>query len=154
MPVVALPQFRFRAGGGCHPEGDFESTGLQRNIEAQGCFFFEPMMGRDYEEGVRQVSPEGLLSMFNGHHALGCIIHIPNPRHWIAIVRPEQQMSVQAAALLCDSLQTHIYTLSVDEMFDLFTRMGVRHTQYADLQLPLHVREELAAEWSAYRVTR
>ena len=112
------------------------------------------MMGRDYEEGVRQVSPEGLLSMFNGNHAMGCIIHIPNPRHWIAIVPPEQQMSVQAAALLCDSLQTHIYTLSVDEMFDLFTRMGVRHTQYADLQLPLHVREELAAEWSAYKVTR
>ena len=46
MPVVALPQFRFRAGGGCHPEGDFESTGLQRNIEAQGCFFFRTDDGK------------------------------------------------------------------------------------------------------------
>jgi len=50
--------------------------------------------------------------------------------------------------------RSQLYALSVDEMVDLFTTMGLRHLQHADVQLPLHVREELAAGWSAYKVTR
>ncbi len=50
--------------------------------------------------------------------------------------------------------RSQLYALSVDEMVDLFTTMGLRHIQHAEMQLPPHVREELAAGWSAYRVTR
>ena len=50
--------------------------------------------------------------------------------------------------------RSQLYALSVNEMVDLFTTMGLRHIQHADMHLPLHVREELAAGWSAYKVTR
>ena len=153
LPLIVLDDFIRYAGHGCYAEGDFDNEGLQRNIEARGCFF-EQLQGGDYEEAVRQLNPEGLLSIFYGGRALGCVIHMPNPRHWIAVVPPIQQTSVEVAALLCDSLHTEIFALSVNEMVDLFTSMGLQHTQYADLQLPATVREELAAGWSAYKVTR
>ena len=153
LPLINLHEFTEYAGDGSYAEGDFDDAGLQRNIESRGCFF-EQLQGGDYEEAVRQLSPEGLLSMFYGEHALGCVIHMPSPRHWIAVVPPVQQTRVEVAALLCDSLHTQLYALSVEEMVDIFTTMGLKHTQYADLQLPAHMREELAAGWSAYRVTR
>ena len=152
LPLTPLQDFRLRAGDGCYPEGDFDDCGMQRNLEARGCFF-EQMQGSDYEEAVRQLNSEGLLGIFHGSHALGCIIHMPNPRHWFALVPPVQQLQVEVAALLCDSLRPQIYSLSVDDMVDLFTTMGLRHAQYADLALPTQVREELAAGWSAYKVT-
>ena len=112
------------------------------------------MQGSDYEEAVRQLNSQGLLGIFHGSHALGCIIHMPNPRHWFALVPPVQQPQVEVAALLCDSLKPEIYALRVDDMVDLFITMGLRHAQYADLALSTQVREELAAGWSAYKVTR
>ena len=115
--------------------------------------FFEQLQGADYEQAARQINDDGLLGIFHGNHSLGCIIHMPNPRHWVAIVSPISQTSVEVAGLLCDSLQNQIYALTVDEMVSLFTNMGLRHAQYADMQIPLQVREELAAGWSAYRVT-
>ena len=181
-PLTNLHDFRVVAGDGCYPEGDFDNSGLQRNIEARGCFF-EQLHGADYEEAMRQVNPQGLLGIFYGAHALGCIIHMPHPRHWIALVppveqktieptgggsrgsperhgaaiavaRPVQQQTAHVAALLCDSLQPQPYAVSVDDMVDLFTTMGLRHRQYAYMGLPSFVREQLAAGWSAYRVTR
>ncbi len=116
--------------------------------------FLPAASGEDYEQAVRQLNDQGLLSMFYGSHALGCVIHMPNPRHWIAVVPPVQQRTARVAALLCDSLYPQPYAVSLDEMVDLFTTMGLRHMQYADMDLPLQAREELAAGWSAYRVTR
>ena len=103
VPFIALQEFQERAGDGCYPEGDFDNSGLQRNVEARGCFF-EQLQGADHEEAVRQLNDHGLLSVFNGEHALGCVVHMPNPRHWIAVVPPVQQTRVEVAALLCDSL--------------------------------------------------
>ena len=154
LPLTALREFRICAGDGCYPEGDFDNAGLQRNIEARG-YFFEQMQGGDYEEAARQVNSQGLLGIFNGDHALGCIVHMPNPRHWIALVPPPvEQNSVEVAALLCDSLYQEIYAVNVEDTVDLFTTMGLRHVQYADLQVSSQMREELAAGWSAYKVTR
>ena len=113
------------------------------------------MQGPDYEEAVRQLNPNGMLAIFNGAHAVGCIIHMPRPRHWIALVSPpEGQRSVEVAALLCDSLKAQPYALSVDDTVDFLTTMGLRHAQYGDSQMSQHRRERLAAGWSAYRVTR
>ena len=153
LSLTPLQDFRRRAGDGCYPEGDFDNSGLQRNVEAEGCFF-EQMQGSDHEEAVRQLNSRGLLGIFHGDHALGCIIHMPSPRHWFALVPPVQQQQVEVAALLCDSLRPEIYALSVDDMVDLFTAMALRHVQYADVELSSQVREELAAGWSAYKVTR
>ena len=116
VPFVVLQEFQERAGDGCYQEGDFDNSGLQRNVEARGCFF-EQLQGAEHEEAVRQLNDQGLLSLFNGDHALGCVIHMPNPRHWIALVPPAQQTRVEVAALLCDSLmqlgQTSCYFLLI-----------------------------------------
>ena len=153
LRLIDLAEFRRRAADGCYPEGDFDNSGLQRNLEARSCFFNQ-LQGRDHEEAVRQLDDQGLLGMFNGSHALGCIIHLPNPRHWIAVVPPLQRQTARVAALLCDSLHPRPFAVSVDDMVDLFTTMGLRHMQFAEMELPWRTREELAAGWSAYSVTR
>jgi hypothetical protein len=153
LPLIPLSVFRQCAGNGYYPEGDFDNTGLQRNLESQGCFF-QAMQGGDYQEAVRQVTDDGLLSIFNGSHALGCVIHTPDPRHWIAVVPPATQTSVGAAALLCDSRAPQPYVVSVDDMVLLFTTMGSHHMRAASAQsLDALQREEYAAAWSAYAVT-
>ena len=152
LPMIGLLEFREHAGDGCYPEGDFDNEGLQRNLQARSCFI-DYLQGAAHEEAVRRLNPPGHLSIFNGSHALGCIIHMPNPRHWIAVVPPVQQATEEVAALLCDSLEDSVYALSADEMVDLFTTMALRHLQYADMPLTPQVREELAAGWSAYKVT-
>ena len=150
--MIGLLEFREDAGDGCYPEGDFDNEGLQRNLQARSCFI-DYLQGAAHEEAVRRLNPPGHLSIFNGSHALGCIIHMPNPRHWIAVVPPVQQATEEVAALLCDSLEDSVYALSADEMVDLFTTMALRHLQYADMPLTPQVREELAAGWSADKVT-
>ena len=152
LPMIGLLEFREHAGDGCYPEGDFDNEGLQRNLQARSCFI-DHLQGAAYEEAVRRLNPPGHLSIFNGSHVLGCIIHMPNPRHWIAVVSPVQQATEEVAALLCDSLEDIVYALSADEMVDLFTTMALRHLQYAAMPLTPQVREELAAGWSAYKVT-
>ena len=152
LPITGLAEFRERAGDGCYAEGEFDNSGLQRNIQAKGCFF-EQLQGEEYEQAVRQLDEHGHISIFNGRHALGCIIHMPNPRHWIALVPPVQQRTAQVAALLCDSLQRQPYASSVDEVVVLFATMALRHLQFADMDLPTEAREQLAAGWSVYRVT-
>ena len=58
------------------------------------------------------------------------------------------------AAILCDSLFTHVFTLSVDEMQELFAMMGSRQMRAGESQLPLWEQEEIAAGWSAYAVSQ
>ena len=82
-----IDQFKERAGTGAYPEGDFDDEGLQRNLKAVGCHFY-CMRGGDYQYAVRDLFDNGSLAIFNGQHALGCVVHMPVPRHWIALVAP------------------------------------------------------------------
>jgi hypothetical protein len=152
---IHIDLFRERAGQGAYPEGDFDDEGLQRNLETVGRGF-ECLQCADYQEAVRQISDDGKLAIFNGEHSLGCVVHMPCPRHWVAIVPPpEGQRSCTTAAILCDSLYTHVFALTVDDMVDLFLAMGARHMQIADAQqLDEYERQAYASEWCVYRVSQ
>jgi len=152
LGLIQHRRFAEVAGDGCYPEGDFDDAGLQRNLELRGCSL-EILQGADHEDATRLVSASGTLALFNGDRALGCIIHMPAPRHWVALVPPVRQESVHVAALLCDSLYPHIFALSVDEVTELFALMAASHMAAAESQLPSLQQEELAAAWCAYRVT-
>ena len=150
-----IDQFKERAGTGAYPEGDFDDEGLQRNLSAVGCHFY-CMRGGDYQYAVRDLFDNGSLAIFNGQHALGCVVHMPVPRHWIALVAPpEGQKSKEFAAILCDSLLPHVFALSVDEAVDLFLAMGHRHMQLGESELLTNAqRHRLATEWCAYQVSQ
>lgn len=150
-----IAQFTQRAGCGAYAEGDFDDEGLQRNLNAVGCDF-EYLRGAEYQEAVRELDASGKLAIFNGEHALGCVVHLPMPRHWVALVAPlESQRSTEFAAILCDSLFSHVFALSVDEMVDLFLAMGARHMQVADSQLlTAYQKERFATDWCVYRVSQ
>ena len=96
----------------------------------------------------------GTLALFNGQQALGCVVHQPCPRHWLALVPPQDQEDGRVAALLCDSLETQAYALSAEEVEDLFVFMGSSHLSAGETQLTLQQQEEQAAGWCAYRLTR
>ena len=147
--------FRQRAGPGSYEEGDFDDEGLQRNLQALDCDF-ECLRGEEYQNAVRDLNENGKLAIFNGDHALGCVVHMPRPRHWVALVPPpESQRSSAFAAILCDSLFSHVFALSVDEMVDLFLAMGVRHMRMAESRgLSSYQRERFATDWCAYRVSQ
>ena len=150
---LALAEFKRVAGDGCYAEGDFDDCGLYRNLQRKG-YRFERLQGEDHQEAVRQVDEQGGLSIFSGVHAFGCILHQPSPRHWVAIVRPEAETSEHFAAVLCDSLRTHVFALSVTEMVDLFTMMGVSHMAAGESNAPLLQQEQNAARWSVYSVSK
>ena len=152
---VHVDTFRQRAGPGSYEEGDFDDEGLQRNLQALDCDF-ECLRGEEYQNAVRDLNESGKLAIFNGDHALGCVVHMPRPRHWVALVPPpESQRSSAFAAILCDSLFSHVFALSVDEMVDLFLAMGVRHMRMAESRgLSSYQRERFATDWCAYRVSQ
>ena len=104
----------------------------------------------------KNITYNGALAIFNGQHALGCVVHLPQPRHWIAFVAPPaEQKSKEFAAILCDSLFPHVFALSVDEAVVLFLAMGARHMQIADSQLLTNSQQQrLATEWCAYQVSQ
>ena len=58
------------------------------------------------------------------------------------------------AAILCDSLYSHVFTLSVDEIQELFAMMASRQMTAGEAKLPLREQEEIAAGWSAYAVSQ
>ena len=153
MPYITLAQFTRDACDGVYPEGDFDDSALRRNLDRRGCRF-DRLEGAGHEEAVRQLNNEGLLAVFHGDRALGCIVHLPCPRHWVALVPPPRQESVHVAAVLCDSLHSQVFTLSVVEMHDLFGMMGSSHLTAGESQRPLLEQEQVAAGWSAYTVTR
>jgi len=136
MPCITLLDFIAAAGDGHYAEGDFDDAGLQRNVEAHNCEFRQ-LRGAEYEGAVREISDDGALAMFNGSQ-LGCVLHMPCPRHWVALVAPEH-VTRESAALLCDSLYSHVFALTVDEVVDLFLAMGVRHMQAGEAPVPEHV---------------
>ena len=149
---LALAEFERVAGDGCYAEGDFDDCGLHRNLQRKG-YSFDRLQGVEHQEAVRQIDEQGGLSILSGSHAFGCILHQPFPRHWVAIVRPEVETSETVAAVLCDSLRTHVFALSVTEVVDLFTMMGSSHMAAGESNLPLLQQERVAAGWSAYRVS-
>ena len=122
-------------------------------MSASGCFF-ELVHGKEHEEMSQLVNEQGLLSMFSGDHVLGVIIHQPNPRHWFALVRPGELRGEEGVALLCDSLETKMYMLSVREVQQLFETIAARHSRIGGMKVSQHRREELAAEWSCFSVTK
>ena len=142
--MLTLKQFAEIAADGVYREGDFDSVGLQRNIEALG-YRCEPISGGDHEETMRQSDGGGLVSMFANDEARGCIVHQPSPRHWIALVPPVGRFSQDNAALLCDSLKPYPYALSVDELEDMFLAIGLRQAMQADMPATQWEREQRAA---------
>ena len=153
--VLHIDKFRERAGNGAYSDGDFDDEGLQRNLNAVGCDF-SSMRGAEYEHAVRDVFDDGSLAIFNGQQALGCVVHMPVPRHWIAFVAPpEDQKSKDFAAILCDSLFPHVFALSVDEVVDFFLEMGLRHNLLGESKLLTNAEKQiLATEWCAYQVSQ
>ena len=83
---------------------------------------------------------------------LGYVIHLSQPRHWVALVPPGDAAGADVAALLCDSLYPHVYALTVHEVADLFLAMGVYHLQAGESQLSSFEQQQMAAEWCAYSV--
>ena len=148
---IPRPEFQAVAGDGFYAEGDFDESGLRRNVERQGCHF-ERLVGVDHQEAVQQSEDTGRLAIFRGPATLGCIVHMPAPRHWISLVPPEGQGSNEEAALLCDSLRPWVYALTADEVADLFLHMASRQMRAGELALPLWQQEQMAAGWSAYRL--
>ena len=150
-----IDKFRERAGAGAYSDGDFDDEGLQRNLSAVGCDF-SCMAGADYQYAVRDLFDNGTLAIFNGQQALGCVVHMPVPRHWIALVAPpEGQKSKEFAAILCDSLFPHVFALSVDEAVDFFLAMGARHMELGESHFLTNAQQQrLATEWCAYQVSQ
>ena len=153
LPIINKSTFEARARDGFYNEGDFDDVGLRNNLSASGCFF-ELVHGKEHEEMSQLVNEQGLLSMFSGDHVLGVIIHQPNPRHWFALVRPGELRGEEGVALLCDSLETKMYMLSVSEVQQLFETIAARHSRIGGMKVSQHRREELAAEWSCFSVTK
>jgi len=91
--------------------------------------------------------------MFRSPTVCGCIIHMPSPRHWLAMV-PPLAGEAHGVALLCDSLHPWPFRLSLDDVQELFALMGVRQAVIGGLALPLLEREQMAGGWSAYIVDR
>ena len=66
----------------------------------------------------------GKLALW-GPETLGCVLHVPG--HWVALTRPAAAcaQTLQNAALMCDSLYRQPFSLSVDEVSELFAHIGV-----------------------------
>ena len=144
LPCIPLRRFQAVAGDGRYPEGDFDDAGLQRNAEAQGCSFIL-LQGTDYQEVVREYDG-GRLAIFRRPNVLGYVIHMPRPRHWIALVPPGAHPAPQVTALLCDSLERRVYALTAKEVLDLFLAMGLRHMEAGESQLSPLEQEQMASE--------
>ena len=150
---MPLAEFVAAAGDGMYPEGDFDDAGLRRNLARRG-FSFDQVRGEEHQSLVRRVGGAGNLALFNGANVAGCILHLPTPRHWVALVPPSAGSSDALAALLCDSLWDHVYGLTADEVGELFALMACRHDALASsLQSSLE-QERQAAEWSVYLVSQ
>ena len=135
------------------PEGDFDDGGLRLNLAARGCYF-DLLQGADHQDAIVQVGDSSKLAVFNGDHAMGLILHQPNPRHWIAIVRPAQATHAGEAAWLCDSLVSCVFVLSVEELQDFIGHMAVAQSEAAQgAGEELDRMMEITA-WSAYKVHR
>ena len=153
LPIINLDEFTQNARDETYEEGDFDDGALRLNLQVRGCSF-DRLEGSDHQDAVREINERGLLAIFNGDVAMGCILHQSDPRHWVALVAPVRQESTHVAAILCDSMETCVYGLSTGEMQDLFGMMRFRHMSAAESQAPPLQREQEAADWSAYRVSR
>ena len=122
------------------PNGDWEYSALQRNVEAVG-FGMAPVVTEMHEELTRWNEEANQLSMWT-NECTGCILHVPG--HWIALAKPAAS-SEAVAALLCDSLHPHPFALTAEELGSFFALIATRH-QASELSA--------AAEWSAYIVQR
>ncbi len=85
---------------------------------------------------------------------MGLILHQPNPRHWIAIVRPAQAAHAGEAAWLCDSLVSCVFVLSVEELQDFIGHMAVAQSEAAQGDGEELDRMMEITAWSAYKVHR
>ena len=154
MRQLSAAQFQRRAGNERHPEGDFEDGALRLNLQDCGCHF-DLLQGADHQDAIRTVGDsDDRLAVFNGDHALGLILHQPDPRHWIALVRPPEAVRDGDAAWLCDSLCSQVFALSVDEVQEFLGLMGSKQLQAADGVGREFERMRLISEWCAYRVHR
>ena len=148
MRTLAVADFRHFAGDGLYPEGDFDDSGLRRNLARLGCSF-DMVSGAEHQELVRYVDGAGTLSMFFGDHALGCVIHTPRPRHWVALVPAVRGAGVTEVAWLCDSLFARPFALSTSDVQSMFELMAVSHLAAGDAGASQLQREQHAAGWSA-----
>ncbi|CAK0852500.1 unnamed protein product, partial [Prorocentrum cordatum] len=154
MRQLSAAQFRRRAGNERHPEGDFEDGALRLNLQDCGCHF-DLLQGADHQGAIRTVGDsDDRLAVFHGDHALGLILHQPDPRHWIALVRPPEAVRDGDAAWLCDSLHSMVFALSADEVQEFLGLMGSKQLQAADGVGREFERMRLISEWCAYRVHR
>jgi hypothetical protein len=118
LGLIPHAQFCAKANGGFYPEGDFDDGALRLNLRSKRCYF-DLLQGADHQEAIVQLGDTGNLAMFNGDHVLGMILHRPSPRHWFALVKPPSgTITPSVAALLCDSLFTCIFELSVEDVQD------------------------------------
>ena len=151
VPCIHLTEFEAIAGDGLYVEGDFDDVGLQRNLASRGCRF-ERLEGVEHQDMARQLNKNGLLALFQGQGCLGCIMHQPCPRHWIALVPPARHESERVAALLCDSLKPRVYALSVEDVASMLSRMGSMQMRAGESEASLWEQEQEAAGWCAYLV--
>ena len=96
------------------PDGDWEYSALQRNVEAAGARMC-PVQAEEHETLVQWVSETAAphFAIWRPGH-VGCVMHTPG--HWVALTPPDGPQTPECAALLCDSLRPRPYALSAEEL--------------------------------------
>ena len=123
------------------PSGDWELGALLRNVEAAGAVL-RPV----YPDALTSLSrwnPEQATLTLWAQDTLGYVMSVSG--HWVALSRPDVPQTVDAAALLCDSMHKKPYALGVEDVRQLFTLIAA-HQRNA----PLHA----AGQWSVHVVER
>ena len=123
------------------PSGDWDIAALNRNLDAAGALV-RPVEGDAWTTLARWYPEQATLALWSPD-TLGCVMHVPG--HWVALSRPDGPQTEDAAALLCDSLHKKPFALGVEEVRQLFARMGA-YQRNASLQE--------AGKWSLYVVAR
>ena len=96
------------------PDGDWEYSALQRNVEAAGAWL-HPVQVEEHEtltQWVAEAAAPHLSLWMPGH--IGCVMHTPG--HWVALTPPDEPQTTECAALLSDSLRPRPYALSAEEL--------------------------------------
>ena len=123
------------------PSGDWELGALLRNVHAAGASL-RPVEHDALPTLARWNAEQATLTLWD-QDALGCVMHTPG--HWVALSRPDVPQTVDAAALLCDSLQQKPYALGVEDVRQLFALIAA-HQRNAP--------EHEAGHWSVHVVER
>ena len=82
------------------PSGDWDIGALHRNVEAAGALLM-PVDSADLTTLTRWNPEQATLTLWS-QDTLGCVMHVPG--HWVALSRPDIPQTMDAAALLCDSM--------------------------------------------------